>query len=188
MAGAQQDGNVTTTSASASASASASTSTNDDNNHDDDSKRHGQAILLYVAQSFRQHAKLYCQQADQLERIACHINEPSKWTTTSDPSSDGQKEREGTTVPQLSLESLEERMKREMVVDLAKKTYESTMEMQKYFDSFTQTNVDDDDEYDDDWEEEQTNITTTSTNDNDDSNHDDNDKNNEKERKKKNSK
>lgn len=105
MAGAQQDGNVTTTSASA--SASASTSTNDDNNHDDGSKRHGQAILLYVAQSFRQHAKLYCQQADQLERIACHINEPSKWTTTSDPSSDGQKEREGTTVPQLSLESLE---------------------------------------------------------------------------------
>lgn len=86
MAGAQQDGDVTTTFASA--SASASTSTNDDNNHDDGSKRHGQAILLYVAQSFRQHAKLYCQQADQLERIACHINEPSKWTTTSDPSSD----------------------------------------------------------------------------------------------------
>ena len=88
-------------------------------------------ILTVVANMFRQHAQLFYHQANTLDRMAQYPNDPSKWNVHSmqnDPS-------DPNSAPFIPMETLNDQVRRERVVDLAKKSVDGLKQVQLYMDT-----------------------------------------------------
>jgi len=87
-------------------------------------KRNDETMLRVVARMFRQQADLFLKQAACLERMSYHLDDPSMW------------DLDGSQIP--SREDLEDKIRREAVIDLAKKSYEGMKEVKVCMDSLLQ--------------------------------------------------
>ena len=116
------------------------TSIGNSNNYNDDLKSGSQqeATLKVIARMFRQHADLFLKQATYLEAMSLQIKQKSKKADDNEISGLLNKMSDDYYFNDKKLppcrESLQDKIRRETVVDLAKKSYEGMREVKKIVD------------------------------------------------------
>ena len=101
------------------------------NSMDNNTALHDRSILTVVANMFHHHAQLFQHQANALDRMAQYPHDPSKWklhSTTDDPNVP-------YSAPFSQMETLMDQIRRERVVDLAKKSVDGLKQVQLYMDT-----------------------------------------------------